>query len=195
MNEVKHRLDAVDQAWERLRSVDQDATPFDWTYTVERIALHLRKVVELIVFSSLVANQDKYRQVHPSYATHWRIGDILKKLDAIHPEFFPVNRTMTTTVGGGIDLVRSARPAATREELERLYSQCSKLIHSAQPLRHGRRMEVQLDRTPVEWTALIRGLLDEHTIKFVDGLDLFFVQMVAPPDGNVAVTWWRSDRP
>jgi hypothetical protein len=46
---------------------------------IESEALQLRKLLELIVFASLVSNQDAYRAVRDDIAKDWHAARILKK--------------------------------------------------------------------------------------------------------------------
>ncbi|MDM0013450.1 hypothetical protein QTH87_13490 [Variovorax sp. J22P168] len=195
MTEINLRLDAVDTLHARTLQMDNVDQPPEWLFTWEQIAVHLRKVVELIVFSSMVAHQDKYREVYPDFASHWKIGKILKKLETIHPAFFPISTKITTTAEGAHHAPMNDDPKASRADLEVLYDKCSDLIHAFQPFKYESGAVIDLMFTPPQWTTLIRGLLQEHFIMLFGNQTAFMVQMTAPPDGFVRVALLQAEGP
>jgi hypothetical protein len=70
MTEIKHRLAATDRLYIRTHELKPDDPAGEWLFTWEQIALHLRKIMELIVFGSLVAHSDAYASIYPDYADH-----------------------------------------------------------------------------------------------------------------------------
>jgi hypothetical protein len=58
--------------------------------TLESTTLQLRKILELIAFGSLVANKDSYSTVYAKVSKTWNAGDLLRELEDVNPEFYPV---------------------------------------------------------------------------------------------------------
>src|ERR1700681_4029713 len=58
--------------------------------TVESTCLQLRKVLELIAFGSLVANAEAYTSVYSKVSKAWQAADLLKELEKVNSEFYPV---------------------------------------------------------------------------------------------------------
>lgn len=187
MTEIKFRLAATDSLYKHALGLKQQEQPSDWLFTWEHIALHLRKITELIVFGSMVAHQDAYSEVYPDYADHWRIGKILKKLEAMHPDFFPVATKLTTVSPGQHHAPMIDKPKLKRDDLEWLYDKCADLIHAFQPFKHDDAATIDLKYTPHEWTGLIWSLLEEHFIVLLGAKKVLLVQMAAPPHGRVKV--------
>lgn len=188
MTEIKLRLKQVSILHAQLEQMDPRDDSGNFLFVWEQVALHLRKVLELIVFGSLVAHQDAYAKVYPDLADHWRIGKILEKLEKVHPNFFPEPRKITRQEKAKLDVKVVDKPRLTREQLVWLYDQCGELIHAFQPLKHGLAVKVELKYPPPVWLDLIWGLLEEHLIRLADGKTLLLVQMTAPPDGHVVVS-------
>jgi hypothetical protein len=185
MNEIKLRLAAINKLSKILQT--QNAGNLEVIFTWEQIALHLRKCLEHIVFSSMIANQDAYRIVYPDLADHWKINKILKKLDEINPDFFPVAIKISTIDTAKHHAGEREGPKLTLDDLIWLYDKCAELIHAFQPFKHGLVAQVDMRHTPDEWTRLIWNLLEEHYIVLYGGEQAFLVQMAGSPDGLVKV--------
>ena len=67
MEEIKQRITIVE-------SFIGGVTLGQNTYDYEVVSLNLRKILELIAFSSLVANKEAYSKAHKEYLHHWRGG-------------------------------------------------------------------------------------------------------------------------
>ena len=52
--------------------------------------LQIRKILELIAFASLVANKNVYTAVFSKVSKAWNAGDLLKELEQVNPDFYPV---------------------------------------------------------------------------------------------------------
>lgn len=61
-----------------------------WQPMVEYKALHLRKIIEQILLSSLIANAEVYQQYYNRLGREWNARLICRDLERIHPKFFPV---------------------------------------------------------------------------------------------------------
>jgi len=186
MTQIKLRLAAIQYLYEQAQKQDPKVDG-QFLFLWEQIALHFRKIMELIVFSSLVAHQDAYAKVYPDLADHWKIGKILEKLDKVHPDFFPKPTKIAREKGVLLQVKLLDKPRLTRDDLVWLYDTCGDLIHAFQPLKHGPNPQIDLKYTPQKWSDLIWGLLEEHLIRLADGKTLLLVQMASPPHGNVFV--------
>ena len=78
MEDVKRRIALVRRF--AARTLTLGAEVFDY----ECVSLQLRKILELIAFSSLCANRDAYASVHANVHEHWRAVDMLDALRAVH---------------------------------------------------------------------------------------------------------------
>ena len=84
MEEVKTRISIVRSVANRSLSL-RIGDLFDY----ELVCIHFRKCLELIAFASLMANKDRYAEVHNNFTKHWKAKGILDELNKIHPEFYP----------------------------------------------------------------------------------------------------------
>jgi hypothetical protein len=81
MSEIRFRISNVR---ENLNAKSFDVVSF------ESALLQIRKSLELIAFSSLVSNKDGYESVRGSIGKDWHAVRILKAVEAVNPDFYPV---------------------------------------------------------------------------------------------------------
>ena len=175
MTEAKQRLGLIRQL---------DAGEFSTTRTefdVELACLNLRRVLELVAFSSLAANRSAYSRHHSDFHIHWKAEKILKKLESIHPAFFPVPMTEP-----GTHMVPLEERGLMRADFTELYDITSDVIHAWNPFR-AEHPQVNLIRTPRAWAELIWELLSVHMLTIAESEKRFIVQMHHPDDGQVHV--------
>ena len=175
MDEAKQRLGLIRQL--DLGEFTTTRTEFD----VELACLNLRRVLELVAFSSLAANREAYSRHHNDFHTHWKAERILKKLESIHPGFFPVPMSEPGTHMAAVE-----RPCLTRSDFATLYDITSEVLHAWNPFR-APMQHVELIRPPKEWAKMIWDLLSVHMLTIADSEKRFIVQMHNPDDGQVHV--------
>jgi hypothetical protein len=176
MTDAKQRIGLIRQLDEG--SISTTRTEFD----LELACLSLRRVLELIAFSSLAANRAAYERHHSDFGHHWRAEKILKKLETINPEFFP-------TPVSGLD-AKHITPldcrCLTRAEFASLYDITSEVLHTWNPYKPGPRA-IDLIRPVKEWAQLIWQLLSVHMLTIAESEKRLIVQMHHPQDGQVHV--------
>ena len=176
MTDAKQRIGLVRQLDEG--SVTTTRTEFD----IELACLSLRRVLEVIAFSSLAANKAAYARHHIDFGRHWKAEKILTKLELINPEFYPVPVTGLGT--GHIEPIDV--PHLTRLDFSKLYDLTSEILHTWNPYKPEPRV-VDLIRPVKEWAELVWMLLREHMLKVAESDKRLIVQMHHPVDGQVHV--------
>lgn len=141
--------------------------------TIESEALQLRKLLELIAFSSLVSYQEAYRSVRSDIGKDWHAARILRKIESINPEFYPVpidgfNRQDWNRVRSGY---------LTRKQFERLYDKCGAMLHSQNPFSKGKSSLAFHQKVP-EYLGRIETLLSEHLVELAESREL--IHVIAP---------------
>lgn len=148
--------------------------------TIEAEALQLRKLLELIAFSSLVSYQEAYRSVRNDIAKDWHAARILRKIENINPEFYPVpidgfDRKGWHRVQGGY---------LTRKQFERLYDKCGAMLHSQNPFSKGKSSLAFHKKVP-EYLDRIETLLSEHLVELAESREL--IHVIAPMEENAPI--------
>lgn len=138
-------------------------------YDYEVFALNIRKILELIAFSSLIAAKDQYALKHKKFHQHYKSKNILEEIEKINPKFFPTPGAIEDKNDGSkhVELPNTAKNALTRKEFEELYDYCSSVIHAWKPFNSAPK-KVDFKIAPIEWLNKIRDLLNVHYVYLPD---------------------------
>jgi hypothetical protein len=151
----------------------------------EVVCLLIRKSLEQIAFSSLIANKDAYALVHADFAKAWRVKKLLERLETIHPSFYPKPVAFSTIDTGRVKhLLDVTDGFLTCEDFVFLYDSCSEVLHTWNPYRPGPRV-VDTQRPLAEWVNRMQRLLDLHYIRLAGQEGVWVVQMNHPTTGKV----------
>lgn len=152
----------------------------------EVVCLLLRKVLEQIAFSSLVAHRETYEGVHNDLGSIWRAKRLLERMEKLHPEFYPspVKREESPHAGVHHHFVPLTDGFLTKDDFVFLYDTASNGIHTWNPFKDAERV-LNFERPIAEWTHRIALLLDSHLVRFVGSGDVWLIQMDNPEDHKV----------
>jgi hypothetical protein len=163
MEEVKHRVGLVRSLL--TGSVSTVYPAFDR----EMVFLQFRKILELVAFASLTANKDVYSAAYATFATHWNAERVLRDLEKVNADFYPLALEPYTPSTDGIKrFPRAADGFLTKEEFVLLYDICAKLLHARNPFSFEDPV-IQLGYSAEQWVSRIQKLLSIHTISLVSG--------------------------
>ena len=181
MEEVKTRISIVRSVANRSLSL-RIGDLFDY----ELVCIHFRKCLELIAFASLMANKDRYAEVHNNFTKHWKAKGILDELNKIHPEFYPSPIEHNNGQQGVHEYKELTSGFLTQEEFKNLYDKCSEVLHTRNPFRVDK-ASIDFGKSIVEWSRLIQKLLNMHYMRLIDDDGLWVVHMKHQNDGKVHV--------
>jgi hypothetical protein len=181
MEEIKVRLT-------RLRRVlAAELTLGDESADYEVVAVNLRKILELIAFSSLSANREEYAKAHARYAQYWKAKALLESIAAINPEFYPQPLALKAEMTHGvINFEPETGDVLTRDDFEHLLNCCADVVHVWNPYTQKVR-NVDFGLPISEWLNRITRLLNLHTVRLAGTKDILLVVMQSPEDGKVHV--------
>jgi hypothetical protein len=141
---------------------------------MEMIAVQLRKVLELLAYSALLANEKAAAAVRPDFGGMRKAKKVLLALEKINPHFFP-HPLVGVGLGGKHHNLRE-RPGNdyfTKAEFAPLFDACGAILHVANPFAAVQPMSVQKPRTAI---ARIRNLLECH-VAMLSNTQILIVQM------------------
>lgn len=163
MEEVKQRLAVVQSLG--LGHITTGLITFD----IEIAFLNLRKTLELIAFSSLIANRKQYSTAHANFETHWKAKDMLSAVEKLNPEFYPMPVHPPRTLPDGTKRVEPVKDGyLTRDEFALLYDRSSELLHSRNPFT-SKNPYVNVGHSAKEWVSRIQRLIGLHVVCLTDG--------------------------
>ncbi|HLI30390.1 MAG TPA: hypothetical protein VKV79_04725 [Terriglobia bacterium] len=180
MEEIKRRMNVIDFFLLGAGHALYEPT------TLESASLQLRKILELIAFGSLVANQDKYAKAYASFATHWHAGRMLRDLEKINPHFYPkpVIEIPLTGPGPKTKLIERNTDYLSKNDFIEAYDKCSEIAHAANP--YGSRIEYPDYKAKLPlWRTRIINLLNSHQIQLVDQTGFYLIHMKEERDERV----------
>ncbi len=156
--------------------------------TVESTCLQIRKILELIAFSSLIANIEAYSKQYAKFAEHWNAKLMLKDMSRVNPDFYPKPIIQTPSKKSGITSEWSDRKDdfLTQEEFIKAYEKCGAIMHADNP--YGSKIDHDYYLASArEWRHKIVNLLNAHIIKLIGDKNLYLFQMGAD-DANPSYT-------
>lgn len=163
MAEVRDRIAVVDGVLAGRISV---YTEFIGT---ETIFLQLRKVLELIAFSTLVANRIVYAEAHKNFSEHWNAKKILQHIGKLNVDFYPMALEAPQEVSPGRKhFPRPDDGFLTQDEFVSLYNEASTVLHTNNPYA-TKGQAIDLQYSVPEWVARIQRLLSWHRVQLLDG--------------------------
>lgn len=140
MLEIKIRFQAIDNIFNRKGTV----TLLESTDS-EFVFLQIRKIVELIAFSAVLCDKNRYAEFrkiegetnkrdHGKYEKDWNAGEILKKLKNISPHFMPIPISKPAKTGENrYHIDRASNVTATHSKLIEIYKNCGGFMHVPNP--------------------------------------------------------------
>jgi hypothetical protein len=180
MEDVKARLKLI-------RSITEGHSPLgDEGLDGEVVCLLLRKLLEQIAFSSLVAHRAAYETAHNDLGTVWRAKRLLERLEMLHSDFYPspVRPGISQHAGIHHHFDPLQEGFLTKDEFVFLYDTASDGIHTWNPFKDAERV-LNFKRSVSEWVARIEALLEYHLVHFIGTDDLWLIQMDSPEDRKV----------
>lgn len=183
LEEIKQRLSVIQQFTRNGVTINNlGREDFD----AEFVALQLRKTMELICLSSLVANKDAYAKIQKKFASHWNANYIIKDLERVNPEFFPKPIYLKGLNKEGVKHLELMEDGfLTKDDLLFLYSKCSKVLHAMNPYNNS--TIVNFDKSIDEWVQRIIRLLSLHYITLVGTEETWLVQLNSSEDNKAHV--------
>jgi hypothetical protein len=151
------------------------------------MALHFRKLLELIAFASLVANKDVYSKIHADFFHHWSAKKLLANLERIHPAFYPRPVRPVRTQDNSAWVLRDRkRGFLDKNAFVQLYDICSMHMHVQNPFKrptNPRGLSLSLNR----WLDRIRSLVKVHLVEFADRGGIWLTDLGKPSNPDVQV--------
>jgi hypothetical protein len=135
----------------RIRAIQRTSTEFEknsekWPMDIEFSYLQIRRVIENIVFSSLIKESDRYRTLrttegaqktndHGDAEKDWETERILKKLNSLSPHALPIPIKKPILQDNGTLHFDRKKISVNHARLIEIYKKCGGYMHSMNPLK------------------------------------------------------------
>ena len=170
MSEIKNRSKVIISIYEKEVSTRYLSTD------IEFCALQLRKILELLLVSTLVANKEEYEKQRKSFDKNWSIRKKLYEIKDINPEFFPIgmilsNIKLTARITNRQWVDISSDNVFKEKDFYPAYKLTSKYLHVQNPFK-SERIEDKADAfftNLMEYLGKILNLLKIHRVTLCNG--------------------------
>lgn len=145
----------------------------------ETCYLQLRMMCETIAVGCLVLHGDIPATRSGKLYNTWEADKIIKKLETLHPDFYP-KPTNVTEKEWGVELTpRDETQGLTQQDLPVLYHKCNERLHkgSLKRLFSGKPVSEMQPAAIGAWQKKIFHLLDIHIISSFDPGAVYLVAM------------------
>jgi len=173
MVETKRRFRAVDRILGAKKPLTQNEEVDN-----ESAFLQVRRIVELITFSAIISDEQRYQrsreldaEVNPrvkgDYTLDWNAVDILVRLSKISPHFLPRPLGEMTVQSDGVKHFNEAAAKATHDRLIAIYKTASGFAHTPNPYKpNGAELEKKKKETAravlEKEVAYLKSIIWEH---------------------------------
>ncbi|MDZ7660914.1 hypothetical protein [Thiohalophilus sp.] len=189
MEEIKKRKNVVSRLHKSYLS-NQSMTGYIET-DIDTVYLQLRKIIELVMFACVVANDSAGLTLNKTLKKGYEIKKIKNELKRFNSDFFPSPMAEGGIDENGIrkvdDLDPSDQEFLTEEELFKVYGKAGKFLHSQREYQYGSPEEkIKILNEGIDYINKLVVLLNHHWTKITN--DTFFaVVMQDENDGKVHV--------
>ena len=180
MTEVRYRISVVQSL---------DSGRIDMGNPViqrECVFLQLRKILELIAFSSLCAHKEDYAAAYENFKLHNQPKNMLRDLAKVNPEFYPTPYKPVDVRPDGRNILRNEDGFLTQDEFIILYKACNEILHVRNPFVDPS-IPIDIVYPVAQWVSRIQRLVAFHGVKLVGDTTRMIV--VIPPDGPVRIAF------
>ncbi|WP_026363436.1 MULTISPECIES: hypothetical protein [unclassified Agrobacterium] len=172
MHEIKRRHFSV------VSSVAEPHRLFFKATIVDHCYLQFRKILELIAFSVLSANQAVLSEIHGSISRDYHAEKILraveKRFGKVYPR--PIVQLLNPSPGVKAKFENIETGYLTRSDFSVLYAQCGDVLHGRNPFRKPMDFDGAYEKID-QWSKKITVLLNSHIATIVDDPNLYLIQM------------------
>jgi hypothetical protein len=180
MREIKRRTEVIDFFLHKGGHALYHPT------TIESICLQFRKILELIAFSSLIANKDRYALLYKNFESNWNAELLLKDLARINIDFYPkpIEEKPSAITGVVNDLVDIKDGYLTQEDFIHIYKKCGGMLHATNPYGSKTGYHYFEKSIPV-WRAKLIRLLNCHQVRLFGETNFWLIHMQEDGDNEI----------
>lgn len=194
LEEIKLRINSVMEIIDERKNKEQNLNMeemIQFHMKTEFICLQIRKILEFIIFGTMVANQEVYKKTYSDFKNHWNVKKIMRKIEIINKNYYPIAMSFGDSKlnDDGINYTHELNVLntefLTKEEFIKLYDKCSEIIHSPNPFQNNHL--INFEKTLEDWMYKIVSLIYIHQIKLVNSKHTWLITLTYPPNGKINV--------
>ncbi|MGJ8588075.1 MAG: hypothetical protein ACSHXW_07960 [Yoonia sp.] len=171
--EARRYLDSMEQIKARLFAAEDSADKFlqgDCNYIgdLEFACLQLRKALELIGFSGMIAEIDAYSAMRPKFNKEWKFARVLDDLNRISQNSLPfkVRREKSLQAGINWHFVPQKEFALSHDQLSEWHGRLNEHLHARNPYSKSEDSRLASLRVKSNVTDILTLLGDHAFLRF-----------------------------
>ena len=182
LREYASRMQDIVRRTVAIKQIKQAGAGIAWNVITEVVYLQLRHTLELLATALLTVNKQAIAQLGEPSVRSWHALDILKVIQQVNNEFYPVpTQDGPRNDDGVIPIVQKKGDFLTQEKFVTLYNACGEILHTRNPFI--RKSVLRLDtvddykrllKLADRWQSRIIRLLTHHKFK-VKGDDTLYI--------------------
>jgi len=135
----------------------------------ELIFTQFRKIAEGLAYALLAANKVEYSATHSDISRVWRAKELIKRLSAVNPDFYPIGlKEPLVHIPGFRHFTRVPDGYLTKDDFSVLYDGSSGVLHVRNPYSTKSPI-INVKHTVQEWVNRIQKLLSLHFVQIATG--------------------------
>lgn len=143
MTDVLRRIHAV----ERILGAKKPRL-LDSNIDDDSMWLQIRKIVELVTFGGITADEERYAALRaedasPDYTQDWKVNKILPRLVSITPHYLPIPINAGKRMKDGLVSFDEVGPERTSAKFIEIYNRAGNYLHIANPFSPMKASEVE----------------------------------------------------
>ena len=190
MQEVKFRLHYAEQLLKRLAKTSS----FNNKVLVsEAVALHFRKIIELIALASISANKTEYARIRAEFHRDWNARLIFRDLERINASFYPVpiSGLSSPQYPDGLSVIEEHNTGfLTRDGAISLYERCASVLHAENPFSKKNNYD-EISASFNDMIPMFKVLLSNFWVHLVPADQAFCVWMYFDQDKDIDVALFK----
>jgi len=164
---------------------DEQLTNAPIMFAIEAASIQIRKILELIAFSSITANKEEYSKHFPLFSKHWRGKEIIAEMEKINPNFYPrpSKQIINHTTGKVEKIIDIKEGFLSKAQYVEVYDYTSNFIHA----RNVYGTSLDYEEAPSRlrnYLSEVTTLLNHHTIRLCSSDNQWWVIMQGE-DGKI----------
>ena len=177
MGEINVRINSIKSLYDHVGILPNVPEPI----IVESAALQIRKVLELVAFASLVTHEQIYSETFKNIDKKWHAIDIIRNMEKINPNFYPVSLFYEET---SQTLIERTNNYLTKNKFKEVYGRCGNILHRLNPLKGlvGDNYYQGHADFIYESSESIRNLLEIHAIQLINDDIVWVIYMNSNAD-------------
>ena len=183
MRDIQRRMEIV------IRLINQEIDLMYPLIRLEFIVLQIRMIIESIALASLSANKSLFEEEGNKFRKRYKANQNFKSIEKKNPDFYP-KPIEEDPLGIPFNIIYIEDEFMTRDEIIKVYVQCSNFLHAKNPYGKKRDYEGVIVQVP-NWMNKINRLLNNHLIKLLDDEGEYIVTMQDPTMYNTPNMCYR----